>query len=36
MTIEDTFTIDFDILWPTLEFSFDVCYPTFLPLLVTD
>ncbi|KAK1709886.1 hypothetical protein BDP67DRAFT_580223 [Colletotrichum lupini] len=25
MTIEDTFTIDFDILWPSREFSFD--YP---------
>ncbi|KAK1461275.1 hypothetical protein CPAR01_16276 [Colletotrichum paranaense] len=27
MTIEDTFTIDFDILWPRCEFSFDHKYP---------
>ncbi|WYZ40997.1 hypothetical protein EsH8_IV_001338 [Colletotrichum jinshuiense] len=31
MTIEDTFTIDFDILWPTLEFSFDLVEPTWEP-----
>ncbi|KAI8263651.1 Minor extracellular protease vpr [Colletotrichum sp. SAR11_239] len=31
MTIEDTFTIDFDILWPTREFSFDLVEPTWEP-----
>ncbi|KAK7458543.1 peptidase [Colletotrichum acutatum] len=28
MTIEDTFTIDFDILWPTREYSFDLVDPS--------
>ncbi|KAF6817888.1 subtilisin-like protease [Colletotrichum plurivorum] len=31
MTVEDTFTIDFDILWPTREFSFDLVEPTWEP-----
>ncbi|UQC79109.1 peptidase [Colletotrichum lupini] len=32
MTIEDTFTIDFDILWPSREFSFDLVEPSWEPI----